>query len=405
MTDAIDASQTAAPEALGEHNDLPNPITNTIPEAEEKPEPKAKPEAKASPEEKRSKSVQDAIDKALKDGDGDDVKPEPKKAKAKEPVSDEEGDDSSEADTKADKGKGKALEKPQEAQGETVEDRDGQDAPKRPSAYREPPSGFDDAAKAEWEATPESVRGAMNRRFKELESGIEKYRQMAQEYEPVRQYAEMAKQSGTTLDQALERYVGMEQQLRQDPMAGLQAVVANLDLKKPDGSPVTLRDIAAHIMGQKPDQIASRQEATISRLTQQVQQLTQQLGGVSKHFEQQQQQAKVSSAQTTWDSFQRDYPRAAELEPQIAEFLTKYPAPEMPVGERLRDAYNWAVAQNPNVAHTDSQPLVQTQDKPPSNPAGQKSISGAPGRTDAKSVSRKTNRSAAVEKAMRAAGL
>lgn len=387
MNDALDAGHSAAqPEAIGEQTDLPNPITNTIPEAESKPEPKAK----LSHEEKRSKSVKDAIEKALKDGDGDGVKPEKAAKDAPKPDA---------------KSEGKPAEKPQ---GEAVAAKDGQEAQKpatKPSAYKEPPSGFDDAAKAEWETVPESVRGAVHRRAREMESGIERLRAQVQEYEPVKQYAEMARQSGTTLDQALQRYVGMEQMLRQDPMSGLQQVVANLGLKKPDGSPVTLRDVAASIMGQTPDQAASRQEATINRLTQQVQSLTQQLGGFSKHVEQQQEQAKVSSAQGAWDAFQREMPRAKELEPQIAEFLTKYPAQNMPVGERLRDAYNWAVAQNPSVAHTDSPPLVQTQTPPAPNPAGQKSISGAPGGNDAKTVSRNVNRSAAIDKAMRAAGL
>lgn len=393
MTDALDAAPQAAPEALGDHTDLPNPITNTIPEAEAKPEPKAKPEAKPSPDEARSKSVQSAIDKALKDGDGEGVKPE---AKAKEPVK---------AEPKAEGAPAKPAAAPEKPQGEPVMAKDAPDAPKRPSAYREPPKGFDEAAASEWEAVPESVRGAVHRRTQEMERGIEKYRAAAQEYEPIKQFSDMAKQSGTTLDQALQRYVGMEQQLRKDPMSGLQAVVANLGLKKPDGSAVTLRDIAASIVGQKPDQIASRQEATISRLTQQVEALTQQLGGVSRHFEQQQEQAKVSTAQTTWDGFKAEHPRAAELEPHIAEFLTKYPSPGTPAGERLRDAYDWAVARNPSVAHTDVPPLVQTQASPAPNPAGQKSISGAPGRNAASTVSRSTNRSAAIDKAMRAAGL
>lgn len=400
MNDALDAGHSAAQtEALGEQNDLPNPITNTIPEADAKPEAKAKPEPKLSSEEKRSKSVSDAIDKALKDGDGDGVKPEAKPDAKADAKPDAKADPAPKDGAKPDA----ALDDAAKAKAET----DAAKPAPKPSAYREPPSGFDDAAKAEWEAVPESVRGAVHRRSQEMERGIEKYRAAAQEYEPVRQFAEMAKQSGTTLDQALQRYVGIEQQLRQDPMGGLQAVVANMGLKKQDGSPVTLRDIAASIMGQTPDQAASRQEATINRLTQQVQSLTQQLGGFSKHVEQQQEQAKVSSAQSAWDTFQKapEYSRAKELEPQIAEFLRKYPAPNMPVGERLRDAYNWAVAQNPSVAHTDSPPLVQTQTPPTPNPAGQKSISGAPGGNDAKTVSRTINRSAAIDKAMRAAGI
>jgi hypothetical protein len=386
MSDVLTSAPTGPQtDVLGPQTDLPTPQTNTIPEDD------------TPPAEKRSADVKKAIDDAL--GSEDEEKPrqkpgpKPKAPDAVKPVK-----------PVAPKDPALDAEDGEDGAGVTSE-LDAKPKP-RPTAYREPPAGFDDAAKGEWEAVPETVRGAMHRRAQEMEQGIQKYRSDAQAYEPLRQYADMAKQSGTTIDQALGRYVGMEQKLRSDPMGGLQEIVANLGLKKADGTAVTLRDVAASIMGQTPDRVASQQEATIVRLSQQLQEVTQKIGGFSQHIEAQQHQAKVGQAESEWTSFQRENPRAVELEHHIADFLTKYPAPDnMPVRERLADAYAFAVSKAPSVAHTDAQPLVQTQTPASPNPAGQKSISGAPGGNDAKTVSRNLNRSAAVEKAMRAAGL
>lgn len=383
MTDALtEAPAGPSTDVLDEQVETPKPQENMMPAQEDAPEEK-------SDEAKRSDSVKKAIDKTLEDKPDD-------KAKDEEPAPKE-------------KPKAKAKEAPKGAENDAPEAKEPQQEPEtpeqKPTAYKEAPKGFDDVAKAGWEDTPESVRGAFHRRMQEMESGIERHRQVAQEFEAVRPYAEMARQSGTDLATALQRYTQMEQQLRQNPLQGLQAVVANMGLKKSDGTPITLRDVAANIMGQTPDRAASQQEATISRLTQQVQSLTNQLGGFSKHVETQQQQARTDSAANEWQAFQNNNPRAAELEPQIAEFLTKYPANGMSVGERLQDAYDWAVSRNPSVAHTDNPPLVQTQKEATPNPAGQKSISGAPKGNNTASSRKKPSRSEAIEKAMRAANL
>lgn len=379
MTDALTAAPLAPQtDTLQEQTDLPNPQTNTIPEDD------------AAPSEKRSGAVNKALDDVL--GADDEkpkaeakAKPEPKK----EPV--------------------KAEVKPPVAGKPTAQVQDttaDPTAPKRPTAYREPPAGFDDGAKADWEAVPESVRGAAHRRVQEMEQGLQKYRTEAQEFEPVRKYADMAKQSGTTLDKALDRYVTLENKLRQDPMGGLEAVVANLGLKKSDGTPVTLRDVAASIMGQTPNQTATRQDATIQRLTQQLAEVTQKLGEFQQHVEGQKREAETQTVVGEWTAFVAENPRAEELQEPIAEFLTKYKADDsLSVNDRLKDAYAWAVARHPSVAHTDEEPLVQTQTPTAPNPAGQKSISGSPGTSDAKSAPRNINRSAAIEKAMRSVGL
>ena len=364
MNDALDATDTG-------------PQTDTLVEQIDTPRPA---EVKVNdPRPSLDDTLKAEVEKAVKGDDkpGSKEKPEPD---AKDKLAEDKGDEA----------KAKAEPKPDDdddAEAKTDAPDDDTDAkeddkPKpRASAHKEPPSGFDDAAKAEWEAVPESVRGAVHRRAQEMERGIQKYRKDAEEYEPIREFSEMAKKSGTDLATALNRYTELEKTLRSDPMSGLQAVVANLGLKNQDGSAVTLRDVAANIMGQSPDQAASRQEATINQLTQQLQEVTQKIGGFSKHVEGQQQQAKTTSAENDWKSFQQGNPRAVELEGPISEALQmQNPDAYSSTTERLRHAYAIAVNDNPSVAHTDPTPLAQTQTPPRQpNPAGQKSVSGAGG--------------------------
>lgn len=382
-----DAAVTEAPQGapIGEQTDLPAPITNQVPR-EEKPEPPK------TPEQARSDAVRKAVDKvtkapepkpedAAKADPAAEVKPEPKKAEAK-----------------------KAEAKPEPAKAAEA-------APVQPAAERgphhEPPSRLDDAAKAEWSAAPESVKGAVHRAFREMEGGIQKHREAAEAFEAIRPFHEMAQQSGSDLKTALSRYIGMEQELRRDPIAGLEAVVQNLGLKGPNGQPATLRDVAAFVLGQKPDQVASRQEAVIGQLRQQVQQLQQQIGGAVEHIQLQQNQSRQEAALSEWRAFSRENARAVELEPQMIEFLHKYPSNgKMTIGERLADAYAWAVAQNPAPLTPAKTPLDQTQDSPkPLKPAGQKSISGAPGDGVTNPKPQKLDRKEAINKAMRDAGL
>jgi hypothetical protein len=384
MTDALDAAPDGAmSDTLQEHVEDPR-----APEVKTEPKPSLDDTLKAEVE-KAVKGEDKAEDPKAEKAEADPKEPKPK-AEKPEPKAEEKDDTAEEP----------AEDKQDEAKAKPEDEAEAKAKPEpKASAYRDPPNGFDDAAKKDWETTPESVRGAMNRRFQEMERGIHKYRQEAQQFEPIRKYAEMAKQHGTDLPTALQRYTNMEQQLRQNPMQGLQAVVANLGLTKPDGSPVTLRDVAASVMGQTPDQAASRQEATINQLNNQIEELKQQIGGLSQHHEQQQEQQKVTAAQTEWETFKADHPRAKELEGAIAEALQMQNAEAYPsLTERLRHAYAVAEANNPSVAHTDPQPLAQTQTpiRQP-NPAGKKSVSGAGG--ESRTV-RKTSSDEAIKKAI-----
>lgn len=350
-----------------------------------------------APETKKAPSREDAVRKAMDDALGKDdgeEKPEVKKeAKADDSAKDPEPKaEDKPAKERAQDGKFKAKEadQPQEP------------ATPKPTAYKDAPGGFDDAAKKEWDATPESVRGAVHRRTKELESGIEKYRGIVAEYEPVRQYAEMAKASGTTLDAALKNYVGAEQLLRTNPIVGLENIVANLGLKGQNGAPITFRQIAQAYLQRTPEQA---QNASLQAQLQMLQRQQQEQAQAAQRNQ------AMTAAQTEWQAWASENTDAAQYEDAIAEVLREYPAnANIPIKKRLSDAWAIVKARNPSaahtgaqaVAHTDPAPETATSQKP--NPAGQLGIRGAPGGKQT-SQTRKLSRSEAVEKAMRAAGL
>ena len=347
---------------LAETTSEPTPLTNQVPPKEE---------ALAAP--KKPLSISDALKQAQAEVKAkDDTKPAPVKDEAKTEAK---------AEAKPAEVKTEAPAKAEAPKAEADTSTPAEIEARKTSPHREPPSRFDDAAKGEWERAPEAVKGAVHRTIREMEAGIQKHKQAAEEFESVREFADMAKQHGTDLKSALKNYVGIEQQLRQNPLQGLQQIVSNLGLKKPDGSPVTLRDIAGHVMGQAPDAVASQSEAQVMELRQQVQQLQEQLSGVQQHFQQQREQAVYTEVKdvTTAPHFQ-------ELAEDIVAYLnTPFSDATLPPKERLKEAYDFVYSRRfgpPSVAHTDANPLLdQTQAPPPMQvkPAGQKSISGAPG--------------------------
>lgn len=350
---------------LAETTSEPTPLTNQVPPKEEAP---------VAP--KKPLSISDALKQAQAEVKAkDDTKAAPVKDEVKPDAKAEPKTDANPAEAKTEAPKSEAP-----ADTSTPAEIEA----RKTSPHREPPSRFDDAAKGEWERAPEAVKGAVHRTIREMEAGIQKHKQAAEEFESVREFAEMAKQHGTDLKSALKNYVGIEQKLRQNPLQGLQQIVSNLGLKKPDGSPVTLRDIAGHVMGQAPDAVASQSEAQVMELRQQVQQLQEQLGGVQQHF-QSQKTATVASEVEAFRSMP-GHDRFDELQDDIAAYLRSgLSDANLPPKERLKEAYDYASYKRfgpPSVAHTDANPLLdQTQAPPPMQvkPAGQKSISGAPG--------------------------
>jgi flagellar hook-basal body complex protein FliE len=164
----------------------------------------------------------------------------------------------------------------------------------------EPPARLSPEAKAAWAATPPAVQADINRAFTEMTKGIEQYQQR---FAPLKEFDDMARAGGTTLDTALRNYVGIENLLRADPVKGFVALSQNMGL-----DPV---QVGQALLGQ-PSQggSAPNEAALLNRIAQ----LEQQITGVSQTFQQRETEAKV-------EAFAAANPRFDELSEIMTEML------------------------------------------------------------------------------------
>jgi len=284
-----------------------------------------------------------------------------------------------------------------------------QDAPKAPAAPEpaqkpasqpyEPPARFSSDAKAAWETAPEPVKAEVHRAIRELEEGHKKFRADAEAFHAVREFDDMAKRGGTDLKTALTRYTGLENLLRQNPLEGLKQVVSNLNLKLADGRVLTLDDVAAHISGQSPEDRASSHASEVAILKQEIAALKDQVGGVTKTFEGQREQATIAQIH----DFAKDKPRFDELAEDIAFFITSGKAKD------LAEAYAFAERLNPASQQAAPNPAPVIPAAAPDPQAhthkGSKSITGAPASgSDPEPRQASSSVREAIKRAMSAAG-
>lgn len=105
----------------------------------------------------------------------------------------------------------------QEQQGDQQgEEQDGQQQELRMA----PPHGWSPAAKAAFGKLPPEVQEAVARRELEINNGFRKL----QEYKGLDEYADMARQSGTTLKEAFDRYKAAEDLLDRDFRGGVMSL-------------------------------------------------------------------------------------------------------------------------------------------------------------------------------------
>jgi hypothetical protein len=237
------------------------------------------------------------------------------------------------------------------------------DTPKPATPASDAPARFAETAKAKWAATDPEIRGETERAIRELTEGHAKYKASAEKFESVKEFDEMATKSGTDLKTALTRYVNMEQMLRSpNPIKGLEALCDNLG--------ISLKDVAAHVMGQTPDQQSSQSDATIRELKATVADLQKQVGGVTQTFQQQRETATHQEV----TKFAEANPRFDELADDIAFFLktrTTDLSEAYKLAERLNPAPAQVTASTPASSAESIDLVAQTQ-------KGSKSINGAP---------------------------
>lgn len=252
------------------------------------------------------------------------------------------------------------------ATGEAVQAKEAAPAPdtqqKSTSPHREAPARFSADAKAAWEAAPDSIKAETHRALTELEEGHKKYKENAERYEKVREFDELARKNGREgVHESLKQVVELEKAFERSPIEGFQKVA--------DHFGISLRAVATHILGQDPNSTATQQDQTIRALQAKLEKLEGSLGTVTKTFEQQ----KTNEVLAQVDAFAKEHPRFDELYEDIAFFLTSGRTSD------LAEAYTLAERLNPAPASSASTPAEPVPASPAQlNPAGSKSISGAP---------------------------
>lgn len=350
----------------------PNPVDHQ-PQAQPEEEGREKPAATEKPAKKDT--ARDAIDRAL--------------AKVEARANATEGEAKPGADKKVQPGKAEVVEKPAEVKrGEHghFAKKDGEEQSKptgdqaqpvqRPTAFKDAPTRFSADAKGAWEQTPEPVRAEAHRMLREFEQGFEKHRQSAQQWDDLKDFHELATKNNTTVKQVLSNYVGLVSLARQQPIVALERIVGNLGLKRADGSPVTLRDIAGFVLNQKPDEVATRQDGIISTLNQKIAQLEKQLSGVTNHLDRQ--NTDAVDRELAAFAAEPGHERLEELAVDMNMFMVSGKA------KTLSEAYELAERLNPAPARASNpEPLTPAkQPDPDEDPQkvnkGQLSVRGAP---------------------------
>jgi hypothetical protein len=180
--------------------------------------------------------------------------------------------------------------------------------------YAAPPGRFAERAKAEWAHAPESVRGEIHRMQDEFVKAYRVYKADFEEMQKIRHFHKMATDHGTDLNTALTNYTGMEQKLRADPVAGLDMIVNNLNLRTPEGEKIGFRDIAYHVLSQSPDQLRQLQMGNQQHAaSQQIGALHSQIQHLQQTVQQMHTDQQFVQTRSAIDVFADSHPRLDEL--------------------------------------------------------------------------------------------
>jgi hypothetical protein len=224
--------------------------------------------------------------------------------------------------------------------------------------HHEAPARFNEFGKRDWANTPDTVKEETYRAFKELEEGHKKYKDSADRYEKVREFDDLARQNGREgVHESLKQIVDIENAFQRDPIDGLKRVT--------DHFGINLQAVASHIVGQNPNQQVAEAHAKIQELEVKIQHM---------EFERKAPDLVAEFAA------QEGHERFEELTPVIATLLKTGTAKDLEAAYELADVLSPAAS---NAAKT-SQPLIPAESAPAQtqapalNPAGSKSVSGAP---------------------------
>lgn len=220
----------------------------------------------------------------------------------------------------------------------------------------EAPARFNENGKKDWATAPDTVKEEVHRALREMEEGHKKYKESAERYETVREYDELARKNGREgVHESLKQIVEIEKAFERNPIEGLKKITDHFGLN--------LQAVAAHIMGQNPNQQVQEAHSRVRELEAKIQQM--------------ETAAKVPSIV---EQFFTEHEDAKDYSDDIAFVL------EQGIVKDLEAAYQYVKRFKPSAstATASSQPLIPAESAPAQtqapalNPAGSKSVSGAP---------------------------
>ena len=330
------------------------------------------------PKQEATKSVREDVEAAFREAEEQaDDKAKEADAKGKDDKADDKAADQPDAKEKA---PDKAEEAPKaDAKAETVSEdaKDGESKVEKANGHSEPPKNFLPDAREVWKNTPRAVRRDIEGMSKAHEAEVAQFKEVADRYEAVREFDELARSNGHDLKHSLSRVVEIEDALASNPIAGLNRILMEVGPRKADGQPISLFELAQAVvqMGQQGYQQA------VSR------QPPQQNGSQPSEVQQLQAEIAAMKAQMTVqpiiERFASRNARYYELQNDVALFLQsgKIPASLSPE-DRLAAAYDMAVRVNPDSSVAKDRPSTEGSEpdrRADEDFSGSKSIKSSPG--------------------------
>lgn len=372
MTEDIAQVESPSQEVLTAQEDATTPLRH---QPEQKPaEPEAAPQAK---------SASDAIKAAMAkvEAEGEDKAKEEKPVVLKEP-------------------KAKEADGEQGEEGEEVPLKKGDkaDAPKAETSLQsegkhvKAPARLLPSERDVWVSTPRAIQAAWERMETEHAAASEQYRAASEFHESLRQYDDMAKQAGTSVKDALSRYVEFDKAVAQDFGRGVTQIIQANGKNPVEAVAQIMRaagvlpaQLGAYLQGQptqpKQQQQQPQQDPTAQAALQKVQQL-------EKFIQEQQQKAEFAAKEQEIQErviapAMAEMPRFNELSEDIAKILKSGMIDtSLSPDVKLKEAYFMADRLNPALYRAPDKAADLDDNSPP---LGGKSISGAPGKSSTSS--------------------
>jgi hypothetical protein len=240
---------------------------------------------------------------------------------------------------------------------------------------------FTPEARAKWDNVPHPVKAELFRLSQERDTEVQRYRQSHERYEQFRQFDEIARTNGRDLRQSLEKVVAVERALAANPISGLDMILREVGPRRPDGQPLSLYEVAQHIVSKGPQ---AYQQMAAQPMMQQPQQRQPdpEIAALRQEL------AAMKTEQTVVpvvNSFAQSHPDFEQLAPQIKAILESKVidgiyGSGLSYEQKLSEAYRMAGgrASMQQMPEDTDETHSEVAARPVNPDAGKKSVRGAP---------------------------